>query len=109
MVPVIFSHSLANLSVKVIQQTIYKDDFWFNAAFSHFCDIVLNTCTIFFGLFSFCRHLNHLCADVLKKLLLTFQMYVDFVDFVSCDDSRYSGTCGGVVAQINRMLVVKMG
>ena len=36
-------------------------------------------------------------------------MYVDFVDFVSCDDSRYSGTCGGVVAQINRMLVVKSG
>ena len=65
--------------------------------------------TFFFGVFSFCRHLNHLCADVLKKLLLTFQMYVDFVDFVSCDDSRYSGTCGGVVAQINRMLVVKMG
>lgn len=68
--------------------------------FSHFCNIVF--------LFSFCRHLNHLCADVLKKLLLTFQMYVHFVDFVSCNNSRYSGTCGGVVAQINRMLVVKM-
>ena len=27
MVPVIFSHSLANLSVKVIQKMIYKDDF----------------------------------------------------------------------------------
>ena len=35
MVPVIFSDSLANLSVKVIQQTIYKDDFWFNAARFH--------------------------------------------------------------------------
>ena len=54
----------------------------------------------FFGLFSFCRHLNHLCADVLKKLLLTFQMYVHFVDFVSCDDSRYSGTCGGVLHKL---------
>ena len=62
-----------------------------------------------FGLFSFSRHLNHLCADVLKKLLLTFQMYVHFVDFVSCNNSRYGGTCGGVVAQINRMLVVKSG
>ena len=51
--------------------------------------------------------MNHLCADVLKKLLLTFQMYVHFVDFVSCNNIRYSGTCSGVVAQINRMLVVK--
>ena len=64
---------------------------------------------IFFCLFSFCRHLNHLCADVLKKWLLTFQMYVHFVDFVSCNNSRYSGTCGGVVAQINKLLVVKSG
>ena len=73
-----------------------------------FSDIVSNSCNIFFGVFSFCRHLNHLCADVLKKSPLTFQMYVHFVDFISCNNSRYSGTCGGVVAQINRMLVVKM-